>query len=110
MVRQEIYGHLLTHYAISALICKAAAKAGVDPDRVKFKRTARIVRLPSTSDGAAEPAALAAWARGHWEIEPKVLAQSAQRGPSPLGHSVLLNASDGVELLAPAGAPAPSSS
>jgi hypothetical protein len=36
MVRQEIYGYLLTHYAISALICKAAAEAGMDPDRVKF--------------------------------------------------------------------------
>ncbi len=44
MVRQEIYGYLLTHYAISALICKAATAAGIDPDRVKFKRTVRIIR------------------------------------------------------------------
>ena len=44
MVRQEIYGYLLTHYAISALICQAATAAGVDPDRVKFKRTVRIIR------------------------------------------------------------------
>ncbi len=44
MVRQEIYGYLLTHYAISALICRAATEAGIDPDRVKFKRTVRIVR------------------------------------------------------------------
>jgi hypothetical protein len=44
MVRQEIYGYLLTHYAISALICTAATNAGVDPDRVKFKRTVRIIR------------------------------------------------------------------
>ena len=44
MVRQEIYGYLLTHYAISALICKAATEAGIDPDRVKFKRTVRIIR------------------------------------------------------------------
>jgi hypothetical protein len=44
MVRQEIYGYLLTHYAISALICQAATEADVDPDRVKFKRTVRIVR------------------------------------------------------------------
>jgi hypothetical protein len=34
MVRQKIYGYLLTHYAISALICKAATEAGIDPDRV----------------------------------------------------------------------------
>jgi hypothetical protein len=54
MVRQEIYGYLLTHYAISALICKAATEAGVDPDRVKFKRTVRIVRRRA-SDPAAFP-------------------------------------------------------
>jgi len=44
MVRQEIWGYLLTHYAISALICEAATAAGIDPDRVKFKRTLRIIR------------------------------------------------------------------
>jgi hypothetical protein len=51
MVRQEIYGYLLTHYAISALICQAATEADIDPDRVKFKRTVRIVRRR-----AADPA------------------------------------------------------
>jgi Insertion element 4 transposase N-terminal len=51
MVRQEIYGYLLTHYAISALICKAATEADIDPDRVKFKRTVRILRRR-----AADPA------------------------------------------------------
>jgi hypothetical protein len=44
MVKQEIWGYLLTHYAISALICTAATNAGIDPDRVKFKRTVRIIR------------------------------------------------------------------
>lgn len=44
MVKQEIWGYLLTHYAISALICTAATAAGIDPDRVKFKRAVRIVR------------------------------------------------------------------
>jgi hypothetical protein len=44
MIRQEIYGYLLTHYAISALICRAATEADIDPDRVKFTRTLRIVR------------------------------------------------------------------
>jgi hypothetical protein len=50
---------LLTHYAISALICKAATEAGTDPDRVKFKRTVRIVGLPSTTSQGAS------LARGH---------------------------------------------
>jgi hypothetical protein len=44
LIRQEIYGYLLTHYAISALTCTAATAAGIDPDRVKFRRTVRIVR------------------------------------------------------------------
>ena len=51
MVRQEVYGYLLTHYAISALICRAAAEAGLDPGRVKFLRTVRIIRRR-----AADPA------------------------------------------------------
>jgi hypothetical protein len=51
LVRQEIWGYLLTHYAISALICTAATAAGIDPDRVKFKRTVRIIRRR-----AADPA------------------------------------------------------
>jgi hypothetical protein len=44
MVEQELWGYLLTHYAVSALVCTAATAAGIDPDRVKFKRTIRAVR------------------------------------------------------------------
>jgi hypothetical protein len=44
MAEQEIWGYLLTHYAISKLICEAATAAGIDPDRVKFKRTIRVIR------------------------------------------------------------------
>jgi hypothetical protein len=44
LVEQEIWGYLLTHYAISTLICDAATAAGIDPDRVKFTRTVRVIR------------------------------------------------------------------
>jgi hypothetical protein len=54
LVRQEIYGYLLTHYAISSLICEAATAADIDPDRVKFARTVRIVRR-RVADSAAFP-------------------------------------------------------
>lgn len=47
MVRQEIYGYLLTRYAISTLICRAATEADIDPDRITFTRTLRIVRRAS---------------------------------------------------------------
>jgi hypothetical protein len=55
MVRQEIYGYLLTHYALSALICRAATEAAIDPDRVKFKRTVRIVRRRAADPAAFPP-------------------------------------------------------
>jgi Insertion element 4 transposase N-terminal len=55
MVRQEIYGYLLTHHAISALICRAATEADIDPDRVKFKRTLRVVRRRVTDPAAFPP-------------------------------------------------------
>ena len=44
MVNQELWGYLLAHYAIGALICTAATSAGIDPDRVKFKRAVRVIR------------------------------------------------------------------
>jgi Transposase DDE domain len=55
MIRQEIYGYLLTHHAISALICRAATEADIDPDRVKFKRTVRIVRRRAADPAAFPP-------------------------------------------------------
>lgn len=55
MIRQEIYGYLLTHYAISALICRAATEADIDPDRVKFKRTVRLVRRRLADPAAFSP-------------------------------------------------------
>ena len=54
MIEQEIWGYLLTHHAISALICTAATAASIDPDRVKFRRTIRAVRRRVT-DPAFSP-------------------------------------------------------
>jgi hypothetical protein len=55
MVRQEIYGYLLTHHAISALICRAATEADIDPDRVKFLRTVRVIRRQALGPAAFSP-------------------------------------------------------
>jgi hypothetical protein len=57
LVRQEIWAYLLTHWALATVICVAATTAGVDPDRIKFLATLRIVRR-SVTDQAAFPAAL----------------------------------------------------
>lgn len=43
-VEQEVYGHLLTHYAIRALMHDAALEAQEDPDRLSFLRSLRVVR------------------------------------------------------------------
>jgi hypothetical protein len=53
MIKQELRGHLLTHFAISALIC-AATEAGIDPDRAKPTRTIRAVRR-RVADPALSP-------------------------------------------------------
>ena len=44
LAEQEIWGYLLTSWAISALISDAAAAAWIDPGRVSFTRAVRIVR------------------------------------------------------------------
>ncbi|BCB88462.1 hypothetical protein Psuf_057750 [Phytohabitans suffuscus] len=55
MVIQEIYGYLLTHHAINSLITQAATEADVDPDRVSFLRTVRILRRRGTDPAAFSP-------------------------------------------------------
>jgi Insertion element 4 transposase N-terminal len=47
--------YLLTHYALSSLICRAVTEAGIDPDRVKFKRTVRIFRRRAADPAAFPP-------------------------------------------------------
>ncbi|MCL9759415.1 hypothetical protein [Frankia sp. AiPa1] len=54
-VYQEIRGYLLTHHAITALTCQAATAAGTDPDRIRFTRTARIIRDRVATDPAFSP-------------------------------------------------------
>jgi hypothetical protein len=55
LVRQEIWAYLLTHWALATLICAAATAAEVDPDRIKFLATLRIVRRPVTDRAAFPP-------------------------------------------------------
>ena len=43
-VVQEIYGLLLGHYLIRVLIDQAAAKRQIDPDRISFTNTLKILR------------------------------------------------------------------
>lgn len=53
MVAQEVWGMLLVHHAIRTLMHQAALDHRVDPDRVSFIRSLRIVRRQVTSIGQA---------------------------------------------------------
>jgi hypothetical protein len=56
-VRQEIWAHLLVHYAIRTLMHQAALDAEVDPDRLSFTRSLHIARRQVTSQAAFSPSA-----------------------------------------------------
>jgi hypothetical protein len=55
LVLQELYGLLITHYAIRALMTEAADQAELDPDRLSFARTLRIIRRQVTAQAAFSP-------------------------------------------------------
>lgn len=52
MVRQEIWGILLAHYAIRALMVEAANDSDIDPDRLSFLNSLRVIRREA--DGSAD--------------------------------------------------------
>jgi hypothetical protein len=54
-VEQEVYGFLLVHYAIRTLMHQAAAGAGLDPDRLSFTRTLRLVRRQIPAQAGLSP-------------------------------------------------------
>jgi hypothetical protein len=55
LVRQEFYGFMVTHFAIRGLMHEAALKASVDPDRLSFVHTVRVVRRKLTTQFAFPP-------------------------------------------------------
>jgi hypothetical protein len=55
LVTQEMWGILLAHYAIRALMCDAADEAGYDPDRLSFIAAIRVVRRRVTDQAATSP-------------------------------------------------------
>jgi hypothetical protein len=55
LVRQELWGLLLAHYAIRSLMTEAAESAGIDPDRLSFIRSINVVRRQVTGQAAFSP-------------------------------------------------------
>lgn len=55
LVRQEIYGLLLAHFAIRGLMHEAALKADEDPDRLSFIHAVRVMRRKIATFGGVPP-------------------------------------------------------
>jgi hypothetical protein len=55
LIEQQMWGLLLAHYAIRALLVDAADPAGYDPDRMSFTRGVRVVRRQVTDQAAITP-------------------------------------------------------
>src|SRR5439155_939670 len=55
LARQELWAHLAVHQAIPAIIVRAAAGAGIDPDQVSF--TAALHAIQRTMDAGRDQAA-----------------------------------------------------
>ena len=55
LVRQEIWAWLSVHYAVAVLVARAAEAADMDPDRISYTRTLRLVRRSATGTAAFPP-------------------------------------------------------
>lgn len=55
MVEQELWGLLLTHYGVRQLMTEAADQAEIDPDRLSFIRSLRVIRRQITSQAGFSP-------------------------------------------------------
>jgi hypothetical protein len=54
-VEQEVYGLLLVHHAIRQLMHQAALHEGIDPDRLSFTRSLRVVRRQVPAQAGLSP-------------------------------------------------------
>lgn len=55
LIRQEVYGLLLAHFALRGLMHEAAVHAGRDPDRISFVHTVRVARRTLPRFAAISP-------------------------------------------------------
>jgi len=54
-VDQEVWAHLLVQYALRRLIHQAALDEDLDPDRLSFIRTLRVVRRQRIAQASFSP-------------------------------------------------------
>lgn len=58
LVRQEVYGLLLAHYALRCIMHEAALRGDRDPDRISFLHTVRVIKRSLPRFAALPPSGL----------------------------------------------------
>ena len=61
LVRQELWGLLMAHFAIRQLMAQVAWQHEVDPDRLSFTHALRVIKRKMPQAAAFPPAQLPAW-------------------------------------------------
>lgn len=70
LVKQEVYGILLAHFALRGLMHQAALRGGRDPDRVSFTHTVNVVRRTLPRFAALSPSGLEATSQSRARRDP----------------------------------------
>src|ERR1019366_692132 len=83
LVHQEIWAWLIVHYAIAVLISRAAEAADIDPDRISFTRTLRLVRRTATGSADFPEHANPAAGRFRYGPRPRCWRSAAARQRVP---------------------------
>jgi hypothetical protein len=69
-VIQEVYALSLGHFVIRSLMCEAAARVGLDPDRLSFSGCFQILKCRLPECDGTRSATFEAWYRGLlWEMQ-----------------------------------------
>jgi hypothetical protein len=81
LVKQEVYGILMAHFALRGLMHEAAQRGGRDPDRISFTHTVNVVRRTLPRFAAFSPSGLDAAARSRAGRDP-----GSRRRQAPTPH------------------------
>ncbi len=78
LIRQEVFGLLLAHFALREVMHDAALRGGRDPDRISFVHTVRVVRRSLPRFAALPPSGVEARIRGRARRDPAGRRRPAQ--------------------------------
>lgn len=82
LVRQEVWGLLLAHFAIRGLMHEAALQADEDPDRLSFSHAVRVIRRKLPQFAALSPSGQVCPASGGAGRDPR---RARREWPRPAG-------------------------